>query len=353
MSEYRLYDRLVILSIICVICITASHASAEQVEISARVPGCGDGVVEIAYGEQCDGANMDGQSCQGLGYTAGVLTCTASCSLSAALCTGSGSSSSGSSSGGYWGSSGTVQGWGAQDTTKTLDTLFAKVLARDGFVVFSGRGRPGTWVSVYNQYRYIASVQVEKKGDFTLSAPSPRTGEYQFTVFSVDTDGDVLARVVVSSYISQELVTQFSNISFDYTRPYQRPAGEIVGRPFVPDKIIPKPVRQLPLIDPQAIYRQSTPEVDTLVTPVVRSDALSPLPLIVRPFDPRVSESESVVVPRTRTSSPSIESEDTDVDGSQSRASDTEPSRALTRIIKLWQRVVGWVRALVVSDTRQ
>ena len=42
---------------------------------------CGDGTIQAAYGEQCDGANLDGQSCRGRGFFTGELECTAGCSF--------------------------------------------------------------------------------------------------------------------------------------------------------------------------------------------------------------------------------------------------------------------------------
>jgi len=50
---------------------------------------CGDGVTDI--GEECDGADLGGQSCIDLGYYGGNLVCNADCTLDKAECTNSGS----------------------------------------------------------------------------------------------------------------------------------------------------------------------------------------------------------------------------------------------------------------------
>jgi len=47
---------------------------------------CGDGILQ--GGEACDGANLNGQSCQSLGYTGGVLGCSAGCTFDTTACTG-------------------------------------------------------------------------------------------------------------------------------------------------------------------------------------------------------------------------------------------------------------------------
>lgn len=48
---------------------------------------CGDSVVE--GGEECDGAELDGQTCAslGLGFTGGTLACTPECTFDASMCT--------------------------------------------------------------------------------------------------------------------------------------------------------------------------------------------------------------------------------------------------------------------------
>lgn len=52
----------------------------------ARVPICGDGVVNGAF-EFCDGADVRGQSCESLGFGPGILSCTAGCTFDTSACT--------------------------------------------------------------------------------------------------------------------------------------------------------------------------------------------------------------------------------------------------------------------------
>jgi hypothetical protein len=47
---------------------------------------CGNGVIEA--GEQCDGANLGGQTCVGLGFAGGTLACTNACMFDTSACTG-------------------------------------------------------------------------------------------------------------------------------------------------------------------------------------------------------------------------------------------------------------------------
>lgn len=50
-------------------------------------PFCGDGTVDTAEGEQCDGTNLDGESCLSQGYLGGTLRCDLQCQFDVSQCT--------------------------------------------------------------------------------------------------------------------------------------------------------------------------------------------------------------------------------------------------------------------------
>ncbi len=56
----------------------------------ATVGRCGDGTVQPIYGENCDGANLDAQTCQTLGYYGGTLSCLPDCSFDRTSCEAAG-----------------------------------------------------------------------------------------------------------------------------------------------------------------------------------------------------------------------------------------------------------------------
>ncbi|PKN25690.1 MAG: hypothetical protein CVU65_07985 [Deltaproteobacteria bacterium HGW-Deltaproteobacteria-22] len=49
---------------------------------------CGDGIPNGTDGEQCDGNNLDGNSCESLGYTGGTLICAGDCTFEVSACAG-------------------------------------------------------------------------------------------------------------------------------------------------------------------------------------------------------------------------------------------------------------------------
>jgi hypothetical protein len=64
--------------------ITFSFARAADVQVTAIVPGCGDGIVST--GEQCDGANLNGASCATVGFSSGTLSCSTLCTFVTDAC---------------------------------------------------------------------------------------------------------------------------------------------------------------------------------------------------------------------------------------------------------------------------
>lgn len=54
----------------------------------ALVGRCGDGVIQAAFGEACDGLLAPGQSCAGLGFDRGTLACSGDCGFDTSGCRG-------------------------------------------------------------------------------------------------------------------------------------------------------------------------------------------------------------------------------------------------------------------------
>ncbi|HEX6899194.1 MAG TPA: MopE-related protein [Thermoanaerobaculia bacterium] len=59
----------------------------QALDALARVPYCGDGLANLT-GEACDGGDLRGATCGGLGLGTGTVSCTASCTLDTNACSG-------------------------------------------------------------------------------------------------------------------------------------------------------------------------------------------------------------------------------------------------------------------------
>jgi len=75
-----------------------SNSTTPSNLVYLNVISCGNNIVET--GEQCDGTNLSGQTCVGLGYTRGTLSCTASCTFDTSACTSPPAPPSGGGGGG-------------------------------------------------------------------------------------------------------------------------------------------------------------------------------------------------------------------------------------------------------------
>ena len=71
----------------CLLAITGLSATA--CTSNRPVPICQDGVIQA--GEDCEGTDLAGQDCLGLGLPAGSLACTDQCTYDTSDCTGGGS----------------------------------------------------------------------------------------------------------------------------------------------------------------------------------------------------------------------------------------------------------------------
>ena len=67
---------------------TLTCTSDCQFDNSACGGRCGDSLVQEGEGETCDGGNLNGQTCQSLGYTGGTLACGADCTYDVSGCAG-------------------------------------------------------------------------------------------------------------------------------------------------------------------------------------------------------------------------------------------------------------------------
>lgn len=68
-------------------CHTASYRDADDLvfAVTSVAPICGNGIRESS--EACDGSALGGQTCTGLGFGGGALSCTASCTYNTSACT--------------------------------------------------------------------------------------------------------------------------------------------------------------------------------------------------------------------------------------------------------------------------
>jgi len=129
-----------------------------QVNITAVViSNCGNGVIDT--GEQCDGSNLNSQTCEGLGFTGGTLSCSY-CAFDTSGCTGPPRPPS--SGGGY---------------IPQLST-----------VIFEGKASPKSTVTLLKDAQIAGTTIAGEDANFQITISGLSGGNYLFSVYSEDTE---------------------------------------------------------------------------------------------------------------------------------------------------------------------
>ncbi len=171
-----------------IVCALPLSAYAITVEITALVPGCGDGLIGV--GEQCDGSNLGGASCSSLGFRSGSVSCSATCMYVTESCT---VGSSGGGGGGGGGSSGQS---GIPNTN----------------VVFTGRAYPRSTVTLLKDAQVVATTVASADANFQMTISNISSGNYIFSVYSEDSKGIRSSLLTFPVGITSGVTTKVSDI---------------------------------------------------------------------------------------------------------------------------------------------
>ena len=135
---------------------------AGNVLIDARVPGCGDAIID--GGEDCDTSNMAERTCITQGFSSGSLVCTASCTFNTSACV---LAPVGNSSGG---------GGNSNRPEKSQ-------------VVLSGRAYPKSTITILKDAQVVATTIADANARFQVNVSSLSSGSYIFSLYSEDSQG--------------------------------------------------------------------------------------------------------------------------------------------------------------------
>jgi hypothetical protein len=164
----------------------AQGVGSSSILIDARVAGCGD--MQIEFGEDCDGTNLNGKSCTTQGFGSGTLSCTASCLFNTSQCVAS--SGGGGTGGGGSSSSGTK---GAQ-------------------VVLQGRAYPKSTITILKDAQIVATTIADNDARFQVNIAGLSAGSYIFSVYSEDTKGLRSSLLTFPAVVTKNVLTKFDNI---------------------------------------------------------------------------------------------------------------------------------------------
>lgn len=164
------------------------------IQITARVLGCGDNIVHPLLGEQCDGLDLNNQSCETLGFDSGALSCRNSCIFETSLCINNSNSGSGF-----------VRDVGDIFNNNPPDTN----------VVFTGQGEPNSTFFVTTFDGIFTKVKIGSDGTFSITVSEPVPGDYNFTFYTLSPNG-LFGPKTFSTPIQQYATTYINNIFIPY-----------------------------------------------------------------------------------------------------------------------------------------
>lgn len=147
------------------VALSLPETRAQSVSVTAKVPGvCGNGIAEVD--EQCDGSDLNGQSCTTQGFTGGTLQCNLNCTLNTSSCTTVTSPAPSSNSGG----------------------VAHIVLPSFVNVVIRGRAYPEGLVTLLVDGRVQNTVRADSQALFDWSFVL-NPGAHDFSLYSTDLHG--------------------------------------------------------------------------------------------------------------------------------------------------------------------
>lgn len=143
----------------------SAQISSSNVTATVKISVCGNNIKE--GGEQCDGTDLNGQTCSAQGFSGGILTCNPDCTFNTSHCT----------SGGGGGTSGGSGGGSSAVNSETS-------------VTFSGRAYPQSVVTLLKDAQVAATTVADADADFSLTLKGLSGGNYMFSLYSEDYQGN-------------------------------------------------------------------------------------------------------------------------------------------------------------------
>jgi hypothetical protein len=158
-------------------------ADAAQTSVIVHVSFCGNNIKEI--GEQCDGNDLGGATCQSLGYTGGSLSCTSACTFNTSNCTTGGGG-----------------GGGGGPYLPPVETK----------VIIQGLAYPGVNVTILKDGQVATTVKADNQANFKAEITNITAGIWTFSVWAEDNQGRRSPTLSFTINIISGAITTISNI---------------------------------------------------------------------------------------------------------------------------------------------
>ena len=160
------------------------NAQAQTSVISATVTisVCGNSIEE--GGEQCDGADLGGETCVSRGFSGGALSCNPDCTFNTSNCTSGGG------------------GGGGGGGSPVLETK----------VIIQGKAYPDSNVNILKDGKSAGIIKADPQADFKYEFSDITPGIYTFGVWAEDRDGLKSITYTLTFSVSPNTITTVSGI---------------------------------------------------------------------------------------------------------------------------------------------
>ncbi|OGH93739.1 MAG: hypothetical protein A2538_02565 [Candidatus Magasanikbacteria bacterium RIFOXYD2_FULL_41_14] len=169
-----------------------SAVSTATVVATIKIEVCGDGVKDDS--EECDGSDLNGQTCTNFsGFTGGTLSCSAGCLFAITACTSGGTSPGGGGGGG---------GGGGIPPTEPVITS----------AVFVGRAYPGSLVTLLKDGQIAIRTVAGPDANFQMTLAGLSAGNYIFSLYTTDNIGRQSSALTFPVFVTSGATTRVSGI---------------------------------------------------------------------------------------------------------------------------------------------
>jgi len=161
-------------------------AGTATTSLSVTVSACGDNVVSGT--EECDGSDLDGESCTSKGYDSGDLSCNADCAFDTSGCSTDGGNGGGGGGGGG--------GYAPRATS----------------VILQGIAYPGASITVLVDGKVGTIIKAGAEATFKVTLTTLSAGTYTFGLWAEDSEGRKSITFSFTVNITSGRTTTVSNI---------------------------------------------------------------------------------------------------------------------------------------------
>jgi len=195
----------------------------QDVVISARVAGCGDGIVDL--GEDCDGSAMNGHTCVMEGFLSGSISCQVTCVVQTSACSMTPPSS------------------GGNPNPPVI------VVVSSTNEIFTGYASPGSTVNIFQDGVIVATVIADSAGTFFAQINNIINGTYTFGFQATDTAGNLSALTTLNLSLGGGTVTNTNIFLSPSVKPITSPV--VTGIPLtITGQTVPNSTITLQLLSP-------------------------------------------------------------------------------------------------------